>query len=107
VSVAGEVIYEVNLDVDACIEADYRAWLRDHVAQMLALPGFVDARMAEVLDPAPAPAPGRVAFCVHYRLHDEAALQAYFDHHATAMRGDGAARFGGRFSASRRVLRDA
>lgn len=102
-STAGEVLYEVTLDVDAGIEADYRAWLRDHVAQMLALPGFIDARMAEVLDPAPAP--GRVVFCVHYRLQDEAALQAYFDRHAAAMRGDGMARFGDRFQASRRVLR--
>lgn len=99
------VTYGVNLDVDAGIAAEYRSWLQAHVAQVLALPGFIEARTAEVLEPAPAP--GRVAFCVHYRLHDEAALQAYFDHHAAAMRGDGAARFGGRFSASRRVLRDA
>ena len=102
-STAGEVLYEVTLDVDAGIEADYRAWLRDHVARMLALPSFVDARMTEVLDPAPAP--GRVVFCVHYRLRDEAALQDYFDRHAAAMRGDGMARFGDRFRASRRVLR--
>lgn len=99
------VAYEVNLDVDAGIAAEYRSWLGVHVARMLALPGFIEARTAEVLEPAPAP--GRVAFYVHYRLHDEAALQAYFYHHATAMRGDGAARFGGRFTASRRVLRDA
>jgi hypothetical protein len=63
VSTAGEVLYEVTLDVEAGIEAEYHAWLRDHVAQMLALPGFVDARTAEVVEPAPAP--GRVVFCVH------------------------------------------
>ncbi|QNN45390.1 DUF4286 family protein [Thermomonas brevis] len=102
-SASDEVIYEVNLDVDAGIEADYRTWLHDHVARMLALPGFVDARMTEVLDPAPAP--GRVVFCVHYHLRDEAALQDYFDRHATGMRGDGMARFGDQFRASRRVLR--
>ena len=102
-STAGEVLYEVTLDVDAGIEAEYRAWLHDHVAQMLALPGFVDARTAEVVEPAPAP--GRVVFCMHYRLRGMAALQADFDHHAAAMRGDGAVRFGDRFHASRRVLR--
>lgn len=102
-SAGGEVIYEVNLDVEAGIAADYRAWLHDHVAQMLALPGFIDARVTEVLDPPPAP--GRVVFCVHYRLRDEAALQDYFDRHAAAMRGDGMARFGDQFRASRRVLR--
>lgn len=96
------VIYEVNLDVDAALAAEYRTWLREHVAQMLALPGFVSARTFEVVDP---PAPGRLCLCVHYRLRDAAALQAYFEQHAARLRGDGAARFGNRFRASRRVLR--
>ena len=99
----GDVVYEVNIDLDADIEAEYRAWLRHHVAEILALPGFLDARVFDVLEPAPAP--GRVGLCVHYRLRDVAALQAYFDQHAARLREDGLARFGGRFSASRRVLR--
>ena len=28
-----EVIYEVNLDIDAGIAAEYRSWLHAHVAQ--------------------------------------------------------------------------
>ncbi|HRO62461.1 DUF4286 family protein [Thermomonas sp.] len=99
---AAPVIYEVNLDVDAALAAEYRVWLRAHVAQMLALPGFVSARIFEVVDP---PTPGRLCLCVHYRLRDAAALQDYFDHHAARMRADGTARFGSRFTASRRVLR--
>jgi len=98
-----EVVYEVNLDLDAGIEADYRAWLRGHVTEILALPGFIEAQVFDVLDPAPAT--GRIALCVQYRLRDEAALQDYFDQHAGRLRGDGVARFGGRFNASRRVLR--
>ncbi|QIL19330.1 DUF4286 family protein [Thermomonas sp. HDW16] len=100
---AGDVVYEVNLDVEAAIEADYRAWLRGHIDDILALPGFLDARVFDVIDPPPAP--GRIALCVQYRMHDEAALQDYFDQHAPRLRGDGIARFGGRFNASRRVLR--
>ena len=97
-----EVVYEVNIDLDAGIEAEYRAWLHGHVAEILALPGFIDARVLDVVDPPPAP--GRVAICTHYRLRDEAALQAYFDQHAPRLRADGIARFGGKFAASRRVL---
>ena len=97
------VLYEVNLDVDVAVEAAYRDWLRKHVAEILALPGFLDAQVFDVLEPAPAP--GRVGLCVHYRLRDVAALQAYFDQHAARLREDGLARFGVRFSASRRVLR--
>lgn len=99
------VVYEVNVDLDAAIETGYRDWLRGHVAELLALPGFLDARVFDVLDPPPAP--GRVALCMQYRLRDQAALQEYFDRHAARLRGDGIARFGDRFSARRRVLRPA
>ena len=99
----GDVVYEVNIDLDAGIEAEYRAWLRHHVAEILALPGFLDARVFDVIDPPPAP--GRIALCTQYLLRDEAALQAYFDRHAARLRGDGSARFDGSFNASRRILR--
>lgn len=101
-STNSHVIYEVNLDVDAVIEADYRAWLHDHVGEILALPGFIDARVFDVVDPQPAP--GRFALCVHYRLSDDDALQAYFSEHAPRLRAEGMTRFGARFTASRRVL---
>ena len=97
------VIYEVNLDVDAGIETDYRAWLQAHMAEILMLPGFVEAQLFNIVDPAPAA--GRITLCVQYRLRDAAALQDYFDQHAARLRGDGQARFAGRFSATRRVLR--
>ena len=100
-----ELVYEVNIDLDAAVEADYRAWLRRHVDEILALPGFIGAQVFDAIDPPPAP--GRIALCVHYRLADEAALQAYFDQHAARLRADGVARFGGRFGAARRVLRSA
>ena len=94
-------MYEVNLDVDAMIATDYRGWLDAHVQDMLALPGFVSAQVFEVAEPVEN---GRVAYCVHYRLRDVAALDAYLCEHAARMRADGAARFGDRFRASRRVL---
>ncbi len=97
----GEVVYEVNLDVDAAIAGDYRAWLQAHVAQMLALPGFESAQVFDVAEPAEA---GRSAWCVHYRLRDAAALEHYLREHAPRMRAEGIARFGERFRASRRVL---
>lgn len=96
------VIYEVNLDVDAAIRADYLAWLRAHVAEIRALPGFTGAELLEVFDPAPAD--GRFALCVQYRLVDAAALDTYLREHAPRLRADGTARFGDRFQARRRVM---
>ncbi|MBS0214837.1 MAG: DUF4286 family protein [Proteobacteria bacterium] len=94
------VVYEVNLDADTAIAEAYLAWLRGHVAEILGLPGFLDARISAIEDPPP----GHILWCVHYRVSSRAALQDYFDHHAAAMRDDGIARFGDRFSASRRIL---
>jgi hypothetical protein len=103
VSAAPGLVYEVNLEVEAGIATEYRDWLRGHMAEILALPGFLGATMSEVLDPAP-PA-GFAGLCVQYRLENETAYAAYLRDHAPRMRAEGEARFGGRFRASRRVLR--
>ena len=97
------LVYEVNLEVEAAIAGDYRDWLRGHMAEILALPGFLGAELCEVLDPAPAD--GYVGLCVQYRLADEAALAAYVRDHAPRLRAEGETRFGGRVRARRRVLR--
>ncbi len=95
------VIYEVNLWIDAAIADDYRAWLVTHVRELLALPGFIDARLFEVLEPA---ADAELALCVQYTLRDRAALDDYLRLHAPRLREAGIARFGARFRAQRRVL---
>lgn len=98
------VFYEVNLDVEGAIATEYLGWLQRHVEQVLALRGFVSAQVFDVLDPV---RDGLVSICVHYRLRDATALEAYLRDHAPRMRADGVARFGARFSATRRVLRAA
>lgn len=99
----GETIYEVSLDVDAAVAAEFLVWLRAHIGEICALPGFLGADLHEVDEPAPAS--GRLALCVRYRLRDAAALEAYLRDHAPRMRADGLARFEGRFGASRRAMR--
>ena len=98
------IVYEVNLEIDAGIAAEYRRWLDAHVAGILALPGFTGARILEVLEPTP-PAT-RIALCVQYALADAAALDSYLREHAPRLRADGVARFGDGFRAQRRILRD-
>jgi hypothetical protein len=95
--------YEVDLDVDAAIAAEYRAWLAGHVAEILTLPGFAGAEVLERDDPAPDPA--RLALRVSYRLRDRAALDRYLAVDAARLRADGERRFGGRFRATRAIWR--
>lgn len=97
------IVYEVDLEIDADVAVEYRAWLDAHIDEILALPGFAGASLATRLDPAPAQ--GRVSLVVAYRLADEAALARYLAEHAPRLREEGVARFGGRFAAARRVLR--
>lgn len=97
------VIYEVNIEVDAAAHDDYRAWLRDHIAEILALPGFTGAKVFDVLEPPPSA--GRIGLSVHYALKDREALDDYLRDHAPRLRADGVARFGDRFQATRRILR--
>lgn len=98
------VIYEVAIEADAVIADQYREWLDAHVRAMRALPGFVGARINEVIDPPPTA--GTLAFCVQYRLIDQDALEAYLRDHAPRMRAEGVERFGQQIRASRRVLQE-
>ena len=57
------ITYEVNVFVQRDIETDYRAWLIKHIAEILALPGFVDAQCFDVQQDSNA---DDIAICVHY-----------------------------------------
>jgi hypothetical protein len=94
------VLYEVNLEADAAIEAAFDTWLRDHIADLLQFKGFLSA---EILGDDSQP-PGKVRRIVQYRLRDQAALDDYVRDHAPRMRAQGIEKFGDRFSTERRVL---
>ncbi len=96
----GQVIYEVTLRPEPSIQAEFDAWLEDHVQEMLALPGFLEAGVYRSEDPGS----GDILRTVHYVLRDRQALDAYLRDHADRMRSLGVGRFGDAFSASRRIL---
>jgi Domain of unknown function (DUF4286) len=98
------MIYEVNIEVDRDTADSYRVWLTDHIAEILALPGFTGANVFDVLEPPPSA--GRIGLCVQYALKNHEALDDYLRDHAPRLRADGIARFGERFKAQRRVLRE-
>lgn len=99
----GHIVYEVNVEVDAVLADDYRAWMDVHVREMVALPGFISARIHNLL--APGPEAGRQAMCVQFFLRDASALDAYLRDHAMRFRASSTQQFGTRFRTSRRVMR--
>lgn len=94
------LVYEVTLDISADKVDEFDVWLKTHVRDMLALPGFRDAR---VLKPEGAE-PGAVRRVVQYTLGSRADLDRYVAEHAPRMRAEGAKRFGDKLKASRRVF---
>jgi hypothetical protein len=94
------LLYEVDVEADAAIAGPFDMWLRDHIADVLALPGFLSA---EILEAEPAD-PSRVRRVVQYRLRDQDALETYLRDQAPLLRRQGEERFGDRFRAGRRVL---
>ncbi len=98
------VIYEVTLDVDPDVVTSFDDWLREHIREMLVLPGFESAQLFS-RDPDPAdPEESRAQRTVQYKLSTTEELRHYFEQHAERMRKEGTDRFGGKFKASRRIL---
>jgi hypothetical protein len=94
------LVYEVTLDIDAGEATEFDVWLKEHVREMLALPGFHDAR---ILKPE-GPEAGTERRVVQYTLGSRAELDHYIAEHAPRMREDGIKRFGDKMKATRRVF---
>lgn len=101
------VIYEVNLEVQPQISGEFEAWLDEHIAELLALPGFCSAqrfRRVAAEEGRSGPDGGPVLLTVHYTLSSREALEEYFQTHAPRMREAGLKRWPGQFTATRRIL---
>jgi hypothetical protein len=96
------IVYEVTLAVAADAAGAYAAWLGPHIREVLACDGFRSAEWFEVEPDGEAD--GQVRWCVQYRLESRAALDAYLAGPAQRLRAEGVETFGGRFTATRRVL---
>jgi hypothetical protein len=94
------LVYEVTLDISADAAPEFDVWLKSHVRDMLALPGFRDARVLTPEDPEP----GAVRRVVQYTLAGRAELDRYLAEQAPRMRAEGVKRFGDRLKTNRRVL---
>ena len=100
-----QLIYEVSLDLHPDIRLEYDAWLEDHVAEMLTIPGFLSAEISRI-DPQEDPHDDWPRRCIRYRVASQEVFDDYLQNHAPRMRALGVEKFGDRFRASRRILRD-
>jgi hypothetical protein len=101
---ATAVIYEVTLDVPRRAAKRFDAWLKLHMRDMLALPGFVSARILPPGEVPPGDDPRCVRRVVQYELASRAELENYLSHHAARMRAETARYFSKQLRSSRRLL---
>lgn len=98
---ATPVIYEVTLEVDPTIAADYDTWLEAHLRKVLEQDGFESGHVFRSNDTV---ADGWQRRIVQYHVRSATDLDRYLENDAPALRSEGVARWGERFRASRRIL---
>ncbi len=94
------VIYEVSLEIEQDVAAEFDAWLAGHIDDMLTTPGFLSARTFTLENSAD----GRARRVSHFHIESEADLERYLAGPAAAMRQAATDRFEDKFTASRRIL---
>lgn len=94
------VIYEVNLLVKGSIFIEYRAWLKEHMVEMVNFPGFISAELSDEISEESESR----KMTARYELDSMESLDNYLTNHSQAMRQDGINRFGDNFSATRRIF---
>ncbi|MEM6810469.1 MAG: DUF4286 family protein [Pseudomonadota bacterium] len=96
---SNRVVYEVSLRINDDQSVALGAWLPEHIDEMLALPGFIEA---QYFDPHRED-DGHWTHTVQYILSNRDALDTYLENDAPRMRQDGIDRFGDAMSSSRSI----
>lgn len=101
------LIYEVNLDVDSHIYAEYLPWLQQHMNEICTLPGFINATLyKQIANKLVSDIEENVHhLTVHYQLEDELSLESYLNNEAQRKRAQAIQLFGDSFRATRRILK--
>ncbi len=100
----GWLLYEVDVELDPVIEADYDAWLPAHIDEILAIPGFLRADVLVREDLVDGARAGWRRRTIQYRLASRGHLDAYLAEHAPRFREQATERFGEHVRYARRVL---
>ncbi|MFV8256311.1 DUF4286 family protein [Bdellovibrio bacteriovorus] len=96
------VTYIVQLAIRWETYPEYVEWLKnEHIAEVLALPGFIKAELC--LRKGGAMEASSKDVKIIYTLKDEDAIKTYMSEYAMQMREKGLEKFSGQFSAQREV----
>lgn len=85
------IIYNVTVNIDETIHKEWLAWIKDHIAQVLATGKFKDAKLTRVLVEEKL---GGITYAIQYRAFSRESLDAYYNEDAERLRKDVLKMFG-------------
>lgn len=95
------IIYNVTVNIDESIHAEWLEWIKEHIPQVLATGKFKEAKLTKVLVEEEL---GGVTYSVQYRAISRETLDAYYKEDAERLRTDGLKRFADKMLAFRTEL---
>ena len=95
-------IYNVTINIDQTIHAEWLTWIELHIPEVLATGHFLSAKMTQVLVDEEM---GGVTYSVQYTAATREDLDAYYNEHADKLRGDGFKKFADKMLAFRTELK--
>lgn len=95
-------IYNVTVNVDESIHAEWMVWIKDHIPEVLATGKFTSARLTQVLVDEEM---GGITYSIQYTAQTREELDDYYKNYADELRKDGLLRFKGKSLAFRTELK--
>ena len=95
-------IYNVTVNIDESIHAEWLVWIEQHIPEVLATGRFVSAKMTQVLVKEDM---GGVTYSIQYTAKTREDLDDYYKHDAEKLRGDGMKKFADKMLAFRTELK--
>ncbi len=95
-------IYNVTVNVDESIHAEWLVWIENHIPEVLATGHFLSAKMTQVLVEEEM---GGITYSIQYTAKTKEDLDNYYNLSAEKLRGDGMKKFADKMLAFRTELK--
>ncbi len=95
-------IYNVTINIDQSIHAEWLTWIESHIPEVLATGRFLSAKMTQVLVEEEM---GGVTYSIQYTAKTREDLDNYYKHDAEKLRTDGMKKFADKMLAFRTELK--
>ena len=95
-------IYNVTINIDNSVHAEWLIWIQDHIQKVLATGHFLSAKMTQVLIEEEM---GGLTYSIQYTAKTRDDLDSYYEQDAEKLRNEALVKFGDKMLAFRTELK--